>query len=121
LQPCDEFVLLVRLRLAFPDHKHLPPETAQLALLSAITLDVALSLVLPERRARGGLHLSRATAMLVPETPMNKDHLAMPRQDNIRRSRQVTAMQVEVASTNDLRILVLSLDLIQNLLVVISD
>ena len=84
-------------RLALPDDEDLPAEQTKTPQVAAITLGIASQL---RRRilASYGAPLPVLAPMGVPVAPADVDDLPMPRQNQVRVARQVTAMQAKSIS-----------------------
>lgn len=78
---------------AFPDHQNLPAILLKLATISSISIDVALSLGLPELRVRRGYDSTVTTPVTVPEAPVNENHLPSSPEYQVRLPGQTSIMQ----------------------------
>ena len=92
-QPRREGVCVVR--FALPDHEHVPTLGPQCILVSSVTFDVGAKFVLPVRGPRLRARRSSTPRVPVPEAPVNEDHLAPAREDQVGRPGQVAAVESE--------------------------
>jgi len=83
---------------AFPDYKHSPVHGPEGFDVPSVPINIPPTLLLPELCVGRGSNPAVPTAVHVPETAVDKDHLAMTRQHNIRRARQLSPMQAESVS-----------------------
>src|SRR4030042_3012908 len=80
---------------AFPDYKHSPAHGPEGFDVPSVPINIPPTLLLPKVRVGGRTNPSILAPVLVPETPVDQDHLAMTRKDNIGRARQVSPVQAE--------------------------
>jgi hypothetical protein len=91
--------LLRILELAFPNHQHPPSQSLQLPTFPCVPASSRINLRFPVVRARLR-HLSPLAVMTVPETSVDENDRSSCRQYDVRRARQVAAMQAKsVAKT----------------------
>ena len=79
--------------MTLPHDKHTPTEPPQLSDLTSVPRDVSSALGFPELRTCCRRHSAIAAAMHVPEASMHEDYLVVPRKDQIRSARKVSAVQ----------------------------
>ena len=86
--------------MALPDYEHLPALPSQLAQVPLVSGNVSLTLCLPELGVGRRRYPAVSAFVHMPEAAVNEDDFAMPRQNHVRMTRQVFAMQcVTVAHT----------------------
>lgn len=83
---------------AFPDHEDSPPHAFQGPHILPVPINIPLALLLPEFLVGRRSNPTVPAAVFVPEAAVDKDHLAMTRQYNIRRARQLSLVQAEPVS-----------------------
>lgn len=94
-------------RLAFPYDEHVPTQRPQFPDSPPVSLDVLAELVLPLGDTGPRCRRPWAAGVPMPEAPVDQDHLAEPREDEIGRTRQVPSVKPEAVaqgvcrSTND--------------------
>ena len=86
------------LRLALPNHAYPPPKFTQSPGVAPRFFDNAIELLLPVLLTRLRHSSLLAPRMAVPEAPMNEYDRPIPREHQIRRSRQILAVQPEPES-----------------------
>ena len=99
---------------AFPDRQYSPSVRPEMAYRAVVALDVSADLVLPEL-CPSFRPPKQMTLVAVPKAPMDEHHRLMPWEDQIGRSRDCRAMELEAEaapvqapSDNDLRLRVLA-------------
>jgi hypothetical protein len=92
-QTTFKYFKLVALCLALPDRKDLPALAPEFPVISSVALGVALTLGVPIGGVLDWRGAPALTGMHMPETTVNVDDLAKPRQNDVRCSGQVSAMQ----------------------------
>lgn len=86
------------LDFALPQYQDAPAQVSERYFVPAISIDIRLSLCRPEFGSCGGFHFAIAAIVAVPKTPVNEDDCPKARQDDIRFTGQVLAMEPETIS-----------------------
>lgn len=84
-----------RCDLALPDREHAPSQAFEGAACLGVAFDVPGELRLPVRPVRRRLPLTEPTSVLVPEAPVDEQDRAMFRQHQVRRARQIAAVEAK--------------------------
>jgi hypothetical protein len=75
--------------LAIPNHRYLPSQPPQAALIDNVSSDISGELWHPVFAVRPGLGTVSAVPMLMPKTTMNENNRSVLRQNYIRYSGQL--------------------------------
>ena len=84
-----------RCDLALPDREHAPSQAFESAACLGVAFDVPGELRLPVRPVRRRLPLTEPASVLVPEAPVDEQDRAMFRQHQVRRARQIAAVEAK--------------------------
>ena len=85
----------VPLRLAFPDHQHLPAQAAQVPAIAPVPFDVAIQLFVPVFDVALRPRRTFTALMAVPEAAVHEYNLLVFGQHDVRPAGQIIAMQPE--------------------------
>ena len=85
-------------RLAFPDHQHFPTECVKCRDVPSVPLHILFELLAPILGAGFWRRRSATPSMPMPETPVHEDHLSQTGKRQIRRARQVPAMEAKAVT-----------------------
>ena len=84
-----------RCDLALPDREHAPSQAFKRATCLGVAFDVPGELRLPIRPVRRRLPLTQPASVLMPEAPVDEQDRAMLRQHQVRRARQIAAVEAK--------------------------
>ena len=84
--------------LAFPDHQHFPTECVKRRDIPSVPLHVLFELLAPILGTGSWRRRSATASVSMPETPMYEDNLSQTRKRQIRRARQVAAMEAKAVT-----------------------
>ena len=84
-----------RCDLALPDREHAPSQAFERATCLGVAFDVPGELRLPVRPVRRRPPLTQPASVLMPEAPVDEQDRAMLRQHQVRRARQIAAMEAK--------------------------